>query len=164
MIKRCFSHFTEAKISILYKAIIRPILEYASVVWNPILKKDIYKLEKVQRRCLRLCPTDIKLPTLEERRRQNDMVETYKYMTHRYKTAPSTFFKLPPREGLRGHSFKIFKTDFRTEIAKQFFGNRVVNEWNSMSKDIISAPSVASFKSRLYKRALPTGTRSLSTK
>ena len=41
MIKRCFSHFTREKISILYKAIIQPILEYALVVWNPIMKKDI---------------------------------------------------------------------------------------------------------------------------
>ena len=52
MIKRCFSHFTSEKISILYKAIIRPILEYTSVVWNPITKKDIVQLEKVQKRCL----------------------------------------------------------------------------------------------------------------
>ncbi len=98
MIKRCFSHFTEEKISILYKAIIRPILEYASVVWNATLKKDIDKLEKVQRRCLRLCPKEITLPTLEERRWQIDMVETYKYIMwlHKFKTPSSTFFQIPP--------------------------------------------------------------------
>ncbi len=46
------------------------------------LKKDIEKLEKLQRRCLRLCPKEITLPTLEERRWQIDMaLETYKYMT-----------------------------------------------------------------------------------
>ena len=162
MIKRCFSHFTSEKISILYKAIIRPILEYASVVWNPIMKKDIDQLEKVQKRCLRLCPTEISLPTLAERRRQIDVVETFKFLNGKYKTASSTFFELPHREGLRGHSHKIFKKDAKTEVAKQFFGNRVVNEWNSLPQDVISAPSVSTFKDML--RALPPGTKSLPTK
>jgi len=32
------------------KSLIRPTLEYCSVVWSPALKKDIYRLEAVQRR------------------------------------------------------------------------------------------------------------------
>jgi hypothetical protein len=162
MIKRCFSSFTEEKITILYVSLIRPILEYASVVWNPRTKQDIRLIEKVQRRCLRLCPKEIILPTLEERRHEIDMVETYKYMTNRYKSPPGTFFSIPPREGLRGHSHKIFKQDSRTEVAKQFFGNRIVNTWNSLPEDVISAPNVASFKDKL--RALPHGKKSQSTK
>ena len=35
MIKRCFTNFTEKKVSTLYQSIIRPALEYASPVWNP---------------------------------------------------------------------------------------------------------------------------------
>ena len=162
MIKRCFSHFTEEKITILYKSIIRPVLEYASAVWNPSCNKDIERPEKVQKRCLRLCPTEIKLPTLAERRRQIDLVETYKFMNDRYKTPPSTFFQIPPREGLRGHSLKLYKQKTRTEVAKNFFSNRVVNEWNSLTQEIISAPSIATFKEKL--RTLPSGARSLSTK
>ena len=34
----------------LFKALVRPILEYANVVWCPFLKKDKDKVEKVQRR------------------------------------------------------------------------------------------------------------------
>ena len=60
------------------------------------------------------------------------MVETFKFLNGKYKTASSTFFELPHREGLRGHSHKIFKKDAKTEVAKQFFGNRVVNEWNCL--------------------------------
>ena len=60
------------------------------------MKKDIDQLEKVQKRCLRLCPTEIiSLPTLAERRRQIDMVETFKFLNGKYKTALSTFFELP---------------------------------------------------------------------
>ncbi|XP_046686354.1 uncharacterized protein LOC124372024 [Homalodisca vitripennis] len=41
-------------IVILYKSLLRPILEYASVVWKPFYTHHIVRLERVQRRFLRL--------------------------------------------------------------------------------------------------------------
>ena len=35
---------------LLFKSLVRPILEYVVPVWSPYLKKDIKELEKVQRR------------------------------------------------------------------------------------------------------------------
>ena len=55
--------------------------------------------------------TEINLPTVMEKRCQMDMVETFKFMNDKYKTAPSTFHEFPHREGLRGHSNKIFLKD-----------------------------------------------------
>ena len=34
----------------VFKVYVRPILEYNSVTWSPMLKKDIVCIEKVQRR------------------------------------------------------------------------------------------------------------------
>ncbi|KAK2178351.1 hypothetical protein NP493_546g02034 [Ridgeia piscesae] len=36
-----------------YQTCIRPTLEYASTVWDPTTKQNIYKLEMVQRRAAR---------------------------------------------------------------------------------------------------------------
>ena len=68
----------------LYKTLVRPHLEYGNSVWNPFLRQDIIKLEKVQRRATRMIP-DIKnlpyknrlerlnLPTLAYRCLRGDM-------------------------------------------------------------------------------------------
>ena len=40
----------------LYKAIVRPNLEYCIQAWSPHLRKDIYMLEKIHRRVTKLIP------------------------------------------------------------------------------------------------------------
>ena len=86
MIRRCFSNLTPEKITKLYTTIIRPALEYASIVWSPHLKKDKLALETVQRRCLKLCNQPLMLEPLESRRKKTDLTETYKFLNGNYKS------------------------------------------------------------------------------
>ena len=40
-----------------YLSLVRPIVEYASTVWDPYTDKNIDKLEMVQRRAAKICST-----------------------------------------------------------------------------------------------------------
>ena len=162
LIRRCFTNITQRKISTLFKTTVRPLLEYASVVWQPHLKKDIDMLQKVQNRCLALCPTPPPTESLEERRKCVDLVETYKILHNEYHCDPEEFFCRPLRE-LRGHQFKLHKVNVNTDVRKYFFTNRVVDPWNSLDNSIVTAPSGNSFKKRL-KRVTPTGQSDSSPK
>ena len=152
LVKRCFTGL-DNKIEILYKTLIRPVLEYGANVWSPWHKKDQQALDSVQRRCLRLSSKEIKLDSLDKRRMFSDMCETYKFLHGLYKISPEKFFSHPNRN-LRGHSLKLAKKYTRSDTFKYFFSNRVVDKWNDLPEYVVSAPSLTSFKKRL--RSLPS--------
>jgi len=76
LMRRTFLHLDNKTFSLLFKALVRPHLEYASSVWSPYKKKDINSIENVQRRATRMLPQmknieyeerlrKLKLPTLK---------------------------------------------------------------------------------------------------
>ena len=50
MIKRGFKNKSRVIMLPLYKSMVRPHLDYCIQAWKPHLRKDVDKLEKVQRR------------------------------------------------------------------------------------------------------------------
>ena len=86
----------------LYKAIVRPHLEYFIQAWNPHLGKDIDMLEKIHRRATKLIPglRDLRyeerlkecgLTTLETRRLRGDQIEVFKILNG-YENIDSNIF------------------------------------------------------------------------
>ena len=56
MIRRNVTYKENSLIAPLYKAIVRPRLEYCIQAWNPYRRKHIYMLEQIQRRATKLIP------------------------------------------------------------------------------------------------------------
>ena len=80
--------------SLLYKAMVRPILEYANAVWCLYKKGDIEIIEKKLKRARKLLISlkhlsyserlkQLQLPTLKFRRLRGDMIQVSK-MVHKY--------------------------------------------------------------------------------
>ena len=160
LIRRSYTYLDEVVVSKLYTSLVRPSLEYGNVAWSPVFKKDADAIERVQRRATKLVPKlkllsyperlkKLKLPSMYYRRARGDMIETFKYMTDIYK-AESPLVRDDDRR-TRGHHLKLRKPPAKTQIRKNFFSFRVVNLWNSLPEDIVSSPSVNTFKNRLDK-------------
>ena len=79
IIRRTFTCLDKETFLLLYKALVRPHLEYDNTFWSPYKIKDITAIENVQRRTTKLVPSltnlehedrirKLKLPTLKYRR------------------------------------------------------------------------------------------------
>ena len=77
------------------------------------------------------------------------MIEVFKILNGTEKCEKDKLFTLQPMIRTRGHSQKHFKRQFRLDLGKQLFSQIVINEWNSLSKEVISSGSIYQFKSRL---------------
>ena len=148
----------------LFKALVRPVLEYGNSVWNPFLFKHIREIEGVQRRFTKCVVgtanmdykkrlTLLKLPSLEYRRLRGDLIEVFK-ITHNYYDyrTTSTLFTKAYNEATRGHEFKLQKTNVNYKKFGNFFTNRIINIWNNLPNDIIKSSSVNSFKNNIDKK------------
>ena len=94
LIKRTFKALEKESFLILYKSLIRSILDYEGSVYYPSTKKNIQLIENIQRRATRILPElrgltycerleRLKLPILLYRRKRYDLIQTYK-IVHGY--------------------------------------------------------------------------------
>ena len=102
MIRRNITYKENSLIVPLYKAIVRPHLEYCIQAWNPHVRKNIDMLDNIQRRATKLIPglRDLRyeerlkecgLTTLETRRFRGDQIEVFKIL-HGYENIDSNIF------------------------------------------------------------------------
>ena len=159
IVYRSFQNLTPTIFRMLYVSLVRPHLDYASVVWNPHLLKDIRALEAVQRRATRMVPqfgtmtyverlTFLNLPSLYYRRRRMDMIITYKII-HGLVCVPCSEFFVFNLGITRSNGLKLSKEHVNTNVRLQCFKNRIINDWNSLPSDIVNAPDVLVFKTLL---------------
>ena len=136
MIRRSFSYIDEVSLPLLYKAIVRPHLEYCNTVWDPRWKKDMEALEAIQHRATKLVPglgeksygkrlKALSLSSLYYRRARGDMIECYKYLSGVYDVS-TKFLPLDLNSTTRGHSLKLTKM-VATKACRANYISRCIN-------------------------------------
>ena len=156
----------------LFTVYVRPHLEYCNVVWSPYRKREIFRLEQVQRRATKLVPqikymnyesrlANLGLPTLECRRRRGDLIQQFKFVkginrVNWFYGSVSGVELDPARPLTRSSSNLHHHHQMSSQFTKidrraNFFTNRVVSEWNDLDSNVVSAETVNGFKNRLDK-------------
>jgi len=80
------------------------------------------------------------LTTLKNRRLRGDLIETYKLLTNKEDIDSQQFFQLTedPYQ-LRGNNRRIYNVRSRGEIRRNLFSQRVIDHWNNLPQEIITA-------------------------
>ena len=177
LIMRTITYKEKQLIVPLYKAIVRPHLEYCIQAWRPYRKKDIDLsmsflryglLERIQRRATKMIPElrylsyegrllQCGLTTLETRRLRGHQIEVFKIVNGYEDVDRNMFFKLKEGSRTRGNKAALVKEQFRWNMRKYSFSQRVINEWNKLPNDCVNASCVNVLKNRIDRYMIRTG-------
>jgi hypothetical protein len=144
-----------------YQALVRPILEYASTVWDPWTRANINKIETVQRRSARFVKSDyrkhssvtqmlqeLKWPTLQERRARGRAIIMYRIVNNSI-AIPISLLQVMPSERSRGHKNKFIVPFSRTQVHQHSFIPDSIRIWNKLPQEIVECQTLDSFKNRI---------------
>ena len=165
MILRNFMYKDSEILVPLFKSLVRPHLEYSNSVWSPYKKKDVDKIEKVQRHYTKkitnvqgLSYQDrlkrIKLPSLEYRRIRGDLIEVFKITHNIYDHVTTTsLFKTAVQTNTRGdrNPFRLTKNSVNKKQTQMFFTNRIINIWNNLPSEVVLSKTINIFKNAIDK-------------
>ena len=149
-----------------YKALVRPIVEYASPVWDPSTRQNINMLDGVQRKAARFVTgdhkrtssvtkilQDLQWPTLEKRRKQAKVTLLFKAIRELVEIPTN---RLNPSDtGTRGHKKRYRIPHSRIESHKHSFFPSTIRLWNTLQTSTINQPDEDSFKRCLHFLNVP---------
>ena len=150
-----------------YRGLVRPSLDYCSIVWNPHLARHIQQVEMIQRRATRFVLNryhntssvgemlqTLGWETLQERRAKCSVVFMYKILNQMI-AVPATPYFVPAYDATRGlRVHKLLTVQGRTDYHRASYFVRVIPLWNRLPDDIAGAPSINTFKEKLAAQLL----------
>lgn len=156
LIRRSFNFLDKNMFLKLFKSIVRPHLEYANVVWHPVLQRQKILLEGVQRRATKMVPgldnlhykdrlVALKLPSIKYRQLRGDLIQTYKII-HEIDNVDSNNFFTFNNSSTRNSNLKLYKERSNTKIRANFLPFRINNFWNNLPNHVKCADNVNKFK------------------
>ena len=89
--------------------------------------------------CHLLPPTciSLKLHSLERRRVRGDLFQVFKWVKGFNKGDVGKVLRISSQDRIRNNGFKLEKRRFRKEIGLDWFTNRVVDDWNRLSQQVV---------------------------
>lgn len=159
-IKRKFTYKSEKIVLPLYKSMVRPHLEYAVQFWAPYLKKDIERLENVQRRATKMIPSlrhksyherlkRLNLFSLKKRRLRGQLIECFKILKGFNRLDRDELFTLDTDDRTRSNGMKLKVKKANLDVTQNFFTYSVIPEWNKLPRRVVECRTINTFKRKL---------------
>ena len=150
----------------LYKCFVRPVLEYASVVFSPHHISLIDLIENVQRRFTKrlygthsVCYVDrpklCNLEFAELCHMHANLIMLYKIFNgHICINLDNCICLSSGEHSTRGNRLKLHKFFAKLNIRKDFFAVRTVNLWNTLPDGIVACKMINNFVTKLKRAQL----------
>ena len=148
----------------LFKTHIRPIMDYASPLWNTGYVEDTKALESVQRRWTKKINgfdsleyqdrlAALRLFSVKGRLLRSDIIYCWKIFHGKCGVSPEQIFILS-NSSTRGHSFKIYHVRSTIDVRQKFFSVRIIPVWNNLPNNVVSCTTLATFKTALHSHMI----------
>jgi len=92
---------------------------------------------------------DLGVFSLEKTRLWGDLIVAFQYLKGAYRKDGENIFSVACCDRTRSNGFKLREGRFRLDIRKKFFTIRVVKLWSRLPREVVEAPSLETFKTRL---------------
>ena len=147
---------------IAYTTLVRPILEYASIIWDPHTDSNIHKLETVKRRSAKRIMHNynrhasvttmlqhLDLPTLQQRGQHSKIITLYR-IRRQLANIPTTTYITPATRNTQHYILPYV----RTHVFKIIFLPKL---WNNLQPAIINSTTIPQLRQAL--QSTPTSGR-----
>lgn len=145
--------------TLAYKTLVRPVLEYAKIVWDPYTLTNSSKLDKIQRLASRFIfnkynhshsPTELcrlaELPPLELRTKCDRLKFIFLIIHALVKVDKNKYMDVRVGECTRHrHSMHIREPSVKNDCFKFSFFPRAIKEWNQLPNSVVTMTNVCEF-------------------
>ena len=165
-LNRATEYFSSRDLLLLYKAQVRPLMEYCSHIWGGAPATSLKILDKVQARAIRLI-NDVKLTSylqpLSHRRAVASLSLFYRYFFGACSSELSGCVPPPltltanrvSRQTTSSHPYTVVVPTCRTSLGKQSFFMRTARLWNALPSICFPALyDLQKFKQAINKQSL----------